>query len=153
MDVGEAEVAALVTVGQAGVFDAHQVENRRVEVVYMHAILDDIVTEVVGLAVGRALVDAGAGHQYREAARMVVAAVVGLRERALRVGCAAEFAAPDDERIVEQAALLKVGKQAGRGLVGIFALALNGIGQAAVVVPTHVEELDETHVALAESTG
>ena len=49
--------------------------------------------------------------------------------------------------------MLKVGKQAGRGLVGIFALALNGIGQAAVVVPTHVEELDEADIALAESTG
>ena len=83
MDVGEAEVAALVTEGQAGMFDAHQVEDRRVEVVHMNAILDDIVTEVVGLAVGRAFIDTGAGHQHREASRMVVTAVVGLRERAL----------------------------------------------------------------------
>ena len=92
-------------------FDAHQVQDGRVEVVHVHAVLDDVVAEVVGLAVGHALVDAGAGHQDREAARVVVAAVVGLREGALRVGRTTEFAAPDDERIIEQSALFEVGEQ------------------------------------------
>ena len=64
---------------------------------------------------------------------MVVASVVGLRQGALGVGGAAEFTAPDDEGVVEQAALLEVGEQAGRGLVGVVALALDGLREAAVV--------------------
>jgi hypothetical protein len=133
--------------------DAHQVEDCRVEVVYMHAVLDDIVAEVVGLAEGRALVDARSGHQDREAARVVVTAVVSLGEGALRVGRTTELAAPDDERIVEQATLFEVGEQAGRGLVGIITLTLDGPGQSAVVIPAHVEKLDEAYVAFAEAAG
>ena len=84
---------------------------------------------------------------------MVVTTVVRLRERTLRVRGAAEFAAPDDQRVVEQAALLEVGEQTGRGLVGIIALTLDGLREAAVVIPAHVEELDEADVAFAEATG
>ena len=39
---------------------------------------------------------------------MVVAAVVRFRQLALAVDRAAELAAPDDQRVVEQAALLQV---------------------------------------------
>ena len=49
---------------------------------------------------------------------MVAAVVVG-RERALAIDRAAELAAPDDERVVEQAALLEVGDQRGRRLIGV----------------------------------
>jgi hypothetical protein len=66
--------------------------------------------------------DAAAGHPHREAARVVVAAVVlGVRPPGL-VARAAEFAAPDDEGVVEHAALLQVLDQAGAGLVDVAAL-------------------------------
>ena len=61
--------------------------------------------------------------QMREAARMMVAAVIVGRQLALAIYGAAEFAAPDDQRVVEQAALLQVLDQRGRGLVGVAALA------------------------------
>ena len=48
--------------------------------------------------------------------RMVVAAVVVGGQRALAVDGPAEFAAPDDQRVVEQPALLQVGDQRGRRL-------------------------------------
>ena len=46
---------------------------------------------------------------------MMVAAVVVVRQRALAVDRAAEFAAPDDQRVVEQAALLEVVTSAADG--------------------------------------
>ena len=52
---------------------------------------------------------------------MIAAVVVG-RELALAVDGAAEFAAPDDQRVVEQAALLEIGNQGAGGLVGVAAL-------------------------------
>ena len=63
--------------------------------------------------------DAAAGHPHGEAARMVVAAVVVLREPALAVDGAAKLAAPDDERVVEQAALLEVLDEAVAGLIDV----------------------------------
>ncbi len=54
---------------------------------------------------------------------MVVAAVVGVRQLALAVNGAAEFAAPDHQRIVQQAALLQIGTSAAEALIGVAALA------------------------------
>ncbi len=60
--------------------------------------------------------DAAAGHHEAEAFDVVVAAV------ALGHGRAAEFAAPDDERVVEHAALLQILDQGGGGPVGFLRL-------------------------------
>ena len=46
--------------------------------------------------------------QIGEAARMMIAAVVLARQLALAVDRPAELAAPDDQRVVEHAALLQV---------------------------------------------
>ncbi len=58
-----------------------------------------------------------------------------------------------DERVVEQAALLEIGDQRGGGLVGLAALVADGAGQAAVVVPALVVELDEADAALGQAAG
>ena len=70
--------------------------------------LGDVVAEVVGGAEGHAGLDAAAAEPHREAAGVVVAAVVGRGQLALRVVRAAELAAPDDQRLVEHAPLLEV---------------------------------------------
>jgi len=58
------------------VVDAQAVQNRGVEVVDVCGVLDDVVTEVVGLAVHDPFLDAPAGEPDGEALGMVVAAVV-----------------------------------------------------------------------------
>ena len=113
---------ALELEGQAFVVDAQAVEDRGVEVVDVDGVLDDVVAEVVGLAVDDAGLDAAAGQPDGEAAAVVIAAVVVVAVRALAVDGAAELAAPDDQRVVEQAALLQVLDQGGGGLVGVLAL-------------------------------
>ena len=47
--VGQPEVAAGVAVDQPGVVDAHQVQDRRVVVVDVHGVGDDVDAELVGL--------------------------------------------------------------------------------------------------------
>ena len=61
---------------------------------------------------------------------------------------AAELAAPDDQRIVEQAALLQVLHQGGAGLVGVLAILLQVLLEIAVLVPRFVEQLHEADAAL-----
>ena len=84
---------------------------------------------------------------------MVVAAVVVAGQLALAVDRAAELAAPDDQRVVEQAALLEVGDQGVAGLVDVLALGGQVAGEVAVLVPAAVEDLHEPDVALGQPAG
>jgi hypothetical protein len=104
MNVGEAVVAALELEGQAGVVDAEAAQHGGVQIVDVHGIADHVVAVVVGLAKGQAGTNAAAGQPEREAARMMIAAVVLPGEPSLAVNRAAELAAPDDQRVVQQAA-------------------------------------------------
>ena len=52
MHVGEAEIAALETISQPFVIQAEAVQDRRVEVVDVNRILDDVVAVIVGRTVG-----------------------------------------------------------------------------------------------------
>ena len=120
--VGQAEVAALEAVGQPRVVEAEQVQHRGVQVVDVDPVLDDVEAEVVGLAERDARLDPAAGQPHREGVRVVVAAVVAPLDHRR----AAELAAPDDQRVVEQPALLQVLDQRGAGLVGVVAVASSG---------------------------
>src|SRR4051812_13890018 len=71
-DVGQSEISALESVGQLGVIEAEQVEDRGVKVVDMHPVLDDAEAEIIGLPVGDPGLDAAAGHPHREGVGMVV---------------------------------------------------------------------------------
>ena len=110
-------------VGQAFVVDAEEVQVRRLEVVDVDGVFGWVVGEVVGLAVGEAALHAATGHPDGEDVGVMVAAErflvvdVPLAERS-----AAELAAPDDQRVVEQSALLEVFDQRGARLVGVAAL-------------------------------
>ena len=81
---------------------------------------------------------------------MMIAAEVRRGQLALAVGRAAELAAPDHERVVEQAALLQIGDQRGAGLVDVVALQREIRRQVVVLIPAAMVELDETHAALGQ---
>src|SRR4026209_1655192 len=74
-----------------------------------------------------------------------------LLDLALAVGSAPEFTAPDDERVIEQAALLQVHDQCCAGPVGVLCLCANAFGEVAMMIPVAMAELDETHAAFGET--
>ena len=96
-----------------------------------------------------AALDAAAGQPDGEAERMMVAAV-----GAFGAGRAAELGGPDDERLVEQAALLQILQQAGDRLIDLRAVGGVVACEIAVGVPAAgaavaaVEDLHEPHAAL-----
>ena len=69
MHVGQAEVAALILVGQLRMVDAQAVQNRGVQVVNVNRVLDDVVAKSSVFAVASRRLDPAAGHPHREAAR------------------------------------------------------------------------------------
>jgi hypothetical protein len=74
---------------------------------------------LVGLAELEPALHAAAGHQDGEAVRVVVASEdLTLRGAAFAEGRASELAAPDDEGVVEESALLEVVDERGDRLVG-----------------------------------
>src|SRR5262245_6271064 len=75
---------------------------------------------------------------------MVVAAV------RLCHGRASEFAAPDHKSLVEQASLLQILYERGRGLVHFLRLHHDVPFDSAMVVPVAVIELNETHSAFSQ---
>ena len=99
---------------------------------------------------------AAAGEPGAEALGLVLAAVGLDRRRAREVLAprgAAEFARPDDQRVVEQAARLEVLDQAGDGPVRPGAASGQGVADVAVVVPAADRHLDEADARLAEPAG
>ena len=83
----------------------------------------------------------------------MIAAVVCFSEDALRINRAAEFSAPDYQRVLQEPALLQVNDQRGGSLVGLEALASDFFRQVVVLIPAAVEQLHEAHSALGHSSG
>lgn len=122
------------------------------EVVDVYGVTLDVVAKLVGFAVYTGP-DASASHPDGEAAGVMVATIVIGGEGTLAVVGSAKFAAPDDERFVQQAALFQVGDEGCRGLVGVFALAHDLGGQVVVCVPALMVELHEAHTTFRKFAG
>src|SRR5262249_16466207 len=105
VDVGQPEIAALEAVRQLLVVETEQVQDRRLQGVDVDGVFGGVEAQFVGGAVGLAGLHAGAGHEHGVAVWVVVAAEVGAGGgAALAERRAAELAAPDHQRRVEQAA-------------------------------------------------
>ena len=120
------------------------------EIVNAHRIARDVVAEVVGLAVDVPGLEATARGPDREAPRVMIAAEARGLDFALAVARASEFTAPDHDRVIEQPALLEILHERRRALVHFLCPPRQCSGQAVVVIPVAVIELDETRAALGE---
>ena len=100
-DADELLMQAGVEVVESVGVEAELVQDRSMEVLDVKAVLDGRAAELVGSADAGSTFDSAAGHPHGEAEGVVVAAGA-LGE--LGGGLAAELAAPDDERLIEQAA-------------------------------------------------
>src|SRR5262249_8318055 len=104
--LGQPFLAAVVQERQLPVIEAQQVQNGRVQVVDVDAVLDRAEAQLVRSADDLTGFHAAAGEPHGKAVGVVVAAVGALAHRR-----AAELAAPDDQRFIKQAAPLQVAEQ------------------------------------------
>src|SRR5262245_18380576 len=80
MDVGQPEMPTLEFVGEFCMVNSQAVHHRGVEVVDIHRVFHNVVTEVIGFTIGDATFDASTGHPQGKAARMMIATVVVLSQ-------------------------------------------------------------------------
>src|SRR5579862_6342274 len=101
---GQLLVESLELEGEFLVIDPELTQDRRVQVSHMHRVLDDVVGEIVRLSVADSGFDAAAGHPHREAARMMVPAIVVLGQGPLAVDRTAEFPTPQYQGVIQKTA-------------------------------------------------
>ena len=105
VNVGQPAVDTVVTEGQLFVVDAQQVKHRGVDVVDLAGAIavEWFVAPLVGWPVADAAFDAPATQPVGEDVRVVVSPLA-----ALTSWHATEFSCPQDDRVVEQPALVEV---------------------------------------------
>ena len=91
MNIGKAIVPTLEAKRQAGVIDPQQMQQRGVEIVYMHWVLDDIEAKFIGLAMHMARSDAASRQPHAVRAIVVITSVI----TALDHGSSPKLATPD----------------------------------------------------------
>src|SRR6185369_8559102 len=117
LHAGQTLVETLIAVCEAFVINAELLQDGRLQVARMHRVPHDVVAELVGFAMHDAALDPAAGQPLREAARVMIATVIHVRQLALRIDRAAELAAPDEERVVQKAARFQILHQPVAALV------------------------------------
>ena len=117
----------------------------------MHGIARDVVAEIVRLAYCDSRLDSPAGKPDRKAARVMIAPVIGLGQRALRIDGATEFSTPDDQRVVEHPSLFQIHNQRGGRLISVLGLFRDVLlRQVPVLIPAAMEELNEADSAFGQ---
>src|SRR5882762_202735 len=85
LDAGQLLIQSLELVGKARMIDPHAMQNGGVDVSNVNWIFDDVIAEVIGLAVNHAAFDTASRHPHGEAAWMMVAAIISLGQFALAI--------------------------------------------------------------------
>ena len=143
------------SVRQLEMVQAQQVQHGGLQVVDVDAVglFGRIEAQLVGLADRLAGLDAAAGQPHGVGFDVVVAA-----DRAAHLAHrrAAEFSAPDHQRLVEQPALLEVVEQSRTRLVDLTAGLLESFLQvlaAAVMIPFGVKQRNESRAPFDQPPG
>src|SRR5271169_1254029 len=83
LDARQLLIQALILVGELLVIDTELVQQCSLEIADVYRVFHNVVRKLVGLAVDDTALNAATGHPEAEAARMVIAAVVGRGQLAL----------------------------------------------------------------------
>src|ERR1043165_8569874 len=97
MDVGQTVMPALETIGQSLVINPEAIKNRRLQIMHMNRVLDNVEGEIIGLAVGDPRLDSTTSQPDGKAFAMVIAAIVVVGEAPLAVNGTSELASPNDQ--------------------------------------------------------
>ena len=118
-------------------------------------VFEDLFGEVIGDAVGAAVIEAAAGEEEAEGGALVTAASTGVE-----LGGAAELGAEGDEGFVEQTVGFEVGDEGGEGVVEVFdeevlffLAVVVGVPAGAVDEAEVVGDLNKTDAVLDEAAG
>ncbi len=151
MDIGQPIVAARMAEGQPFVIEAEQVKEGGVQVVHVHLVDGGFEAELVGFPVRHASLHSATSHPHRKSMMVMITTILIFRGWG-----PAKFTTPDDQRVVQQSALLEVRNQGCDGLVDIltqFANLSTMVGVGIPRLPITIIKLNEPHTTLDEASS
>ena len=120
MDVGQAIIAAGVSVSQFRMIKAHQMQNRGMKVVDVDWILDGSVSKIVGGSINGAAFYASASEPDGESPVIMIAASARLAVDQLSGWCPPKLASTNHQSVFKKATLLQVGQQGSDRAVALI---------------------------------
>ena len=136
--------------------EAEKVQHGGEPVVVLHDVFDGVVGKLVSRPVNMAFLKSTASGPHAETERVMVApdVVATVRpDRNLNHRQSSHFAAPVDERLIEQSALFKIGHQCGGRLIDFPTTVWKLRQDRRMMIPALaiVEDLHEAHTSFHES--
>jgi hypothetical protein len=121
VNVGQAKISTLETEGQLCVVEAEQMQDRGVEIVDVHGVLNRIEPKFIGATMHMAFLQTATCHPYAEGPIVVIASIVATLDHR----CPSKFATPNNKRIIQHAQTLEVFDQGGAGFIRGVRIVLN----------------------------
>src|SRR5437763_4157532 len=100
---------------------AQQMQNRGMQVIYVHRLLDRLKSEIVSCAMGDTPLHAAPGEQSSVTGHIMIATVThALQSAVLDHRRPAKFTADNEQRVLEKAARFEIVQQGGDGTVRLL---------------------------------
>ena len=115
------------------------------QIAHVNDVFLRMITELVRRSVADATLDSTACHPHGKAFDMMIPACSPF---ALEHRSTPEFATPDDQSVFEQATLFEIGQESPGGTVGQATTNLHVVGQATMMIPSAVIQVNEAHPPL-----
>ena len=142
----------LKAVRELFVIDAHEVQDRCLQVVDMNRIFDRVHGELVTFSITNPGLHAAAGHPHGKGVRMMVSPpALPILDITLNKRSAAEFSTPNHQRILQQSAFFKICNEGRTWLICVLALRVELRRQAVVLIPSGMHQLNKLHSTLNHS--
>jgi hypothetical protein len=146
--IGEPEITTRMPECQPLVIDAQEMEQGGVEIMHVNLVHRGTEAVIVRRSVRETAPDAASRHPDCETIRVMISSV----GTALSRRGPAEFAAPDDEGVLEHAQGFEIGKQTGDWFVDFGGIAFVITGEVLMLIPLkRMIHLDEPDTLLSEA--
>ena len=136
VDIGQTEITAGMSIGEPLMIDSQLVQNCRMQIVYVHPILDRLISEWVTLAINLSLPESTPCHAAGERIGVVIATEQRLALLTQLGGrSATEFPAEKDDRFVQQPTLIQIGNQCSDTTITFVGAEAMFLFQFTVIIP------------------
>lgn len=160
VNIGEAEVASAVAVGQGFVIEAQKVEKGGVEVVDVDLVLHGGEAEVIGGTMNVSTLDPSAGHPGGKSVVVVVASVdlasIGSGLGHFDYRSTPKFSAPDYHSFVEETSLFEVRQKSADRLITFTGKTAVVLLKVVMIIPglsCAIPNLNKANSTLHETAG
>jgi hypothetical protein len=120
--IRKSEVSPAIAIGQLGVIEAAQMQNRGMQIVRMHRIFDRLESKVICGAVYHSAFDTATSEQHAETVAIVMPAILQSSRSAIDLypRTPAELASDDHKGVLKHSTIFQIAQKRGNRLIGFL---------------------------------